>query len=108
MTDYMTIYETVKLLHNYEIECDEKDVRQWISEGRILATENNENYDISEPDVLDFLIDLSNVGTAYEKGIDDQTKIERLMTEVQSLRQEVEELQYEKMKLENELGILPF
>lgn len=53
----MTISKAVKLLHNYEIECDVKDVRQWIAKGKILATENGKDYDIAEKAVLDFLVD---------------------------------------------------
>ncbi|MTW88339.1 hypothetical protein F3157_22455 [Virgibacillus dakarensis] len=105
---YMTLLETIKLLHNYEIECDEEDVRQWINEGKIKAKENGNDYKVDEPDVLDFLVDLSYVGTAYEKGIDDKTKIERLMTEVEELQKENDKLYREKQKLEIELGILPF
>ncbi len=104
----MTISEAIKLLHNHEIECDEKDVLQWITEGKIIATENGKDYDIDELAVLDFLIDLSLIGTAYEKGIDDQTKIERLLAEVKELHQEVDQLRREKMELEYELGIIPF
>jgi hypothetical protein len=57
MDYYMTISKAVKLLHNYEIECDVKDVRQWIAKGKILATENGKDYDIAEKAVLDFLVD---------------------------------------------------
>ncbi|GGB63035.1 hypothetical protein F3157_15760 [Virgibacillus dakarensis] len=108
MKDYMTISETVDLLHNYELECDEKDVRQWIAKGEIEATEFEGNYHIYEPAVLSFLIDLSRVGTAYEKGIDDKTKIERLEEMVQELQKEIDRLRCEKLKLELQLGILPF
>lgn len=61
-----------------------------------------------EPDILDFIDDLSKIGTAYEKGIDNNTKIERLEKEIEKLHQEVDNLRSEKLKLELELGILPF
>ncbi|WP_188634383.1 helix-turn-helix domain-containing protein [Lentibacillus kapialis] len=108
MIDYMTISETAQLLHSYEIECDESDVRQWITEGKIKASKDGNNYLVDEPDVLDFLEDLSKVGSAYEKGIDDQTKIARLEKEIKELHKEVEQLECEKLNLELKLGILPF
>lgn len=47
-------------------------------------------------------------GTAYEDGIEDQTKIDRLIKEVFTLKKEIETLKAEKAVLEDSLGILPF
>ncbi|WP_251345546.1 hypothetical protein [Heyndrickxia oleronia] len=46
-------------------------------------------------------------GTAYEPGIDDQTKA-RLMDEIKKLKNENDNLKEIKYKLEEQLGILPF
>ncbi|WP_157404749.1 helix-turn-helix domain-containing protein [Shouchella shacheensis] len=104
----MTIAEAVELLHNYEIECSEKDVRQWITEGEIEATENGADYNIKEQAVLSFLVDLSYVGTAYEKGINDETKIVRLEEKVGALQKEIDKLRCEKLKLELKSGSFHF
>ncbi|WP_130859132.1 helix-turn-helix domain-containing protein [Gracilibacillus phocaeensis] len=108
MDEYMTIAETVDLLHNYEVDCDEKDVYRWIAKGEMEATEHEGNYYILELDMLDFLIDLSNVGTAYEKGINNETKIVRLEKRIQELEKKIDSLRCEKVQLELRLGILPF
>ncbi|QQK74410.1 hypothetical protein HUG15_19625 [Salicibibacter cibarius] len=105
MREYMTLAETLDLLHNYEIDCDELDVRKWIAEGEIEATENGEDFNITEPAVLSFLVDLSRVGTPYEKGISDKTKIVRLEEKVEELQKKIDKL---KCELDFELGRLPF
>jgi predicted nucleic acid-binding Zn-ribbon protein len=48
------------------------------------------------------------MGTAYEKGIDNETKINRLLEENSNLREQIERLQEEKAGLEEQLGVLPF
>lgn len=47
-------------------------------------------------------------GTAYEEGIDDQTKIARLLEEVNGLKSEIAVLKKEKEQLEDRLGVTPF
>ncbi|WBX79472.1 hypothetical protein PD280_17480 [Virgibacillus salarius] len=47
-------------------------------------------------------------GTAFEEGIDDQTKIERLLEEITDLKKQIVKLQEEKAELEDQLGIMPF
>jgi len=44
-------------------------------------------------------------GTHYEEGIDDKTKIARLLEEVASLKKQVEQLKSEKLILEAQLEI---
>ncbi|QQK77784.1 hypothetical protein HUG15_20850 [Salicibibacter cibarius] len=104
----MTIAETVDLLHNYEIECDHITVRRWIMQGKLKAIHEDRIFKVKEPDVLDFLVDLSRVGTAYEKGINDETKIVRLEEKVLELQKEIDKLRCEKVNLEFKLGIMPF
>ncbi|QQK80428.1 hypothetical protein HUG20_11340 [Salicibibacter cibi] len=55
---------------------------------------------MKEPDVLDFLDDLSRVGTAYEKSFNDKTKIVRLEEKVKELQKEIDKHRCEKLELE--------
>lgn len=52
--------------------------------------------------------DQSTVGTAFEEGISDKVRIERLLKYIQKLEEEMEELRWGKTLLEFELGIIPF
>jgi hypothetical protein len=47
-------------------------------------------------------------GTAYEEGIDDQTKIAHLTEERDELKRKIETLEMEKRVLEELVGIQPF
>lgn len=47
-------------------------------------------------------------GTAFEEGIDDQIKIERLLEEITDLKKQIVKLHGEKAELEDQLGIMPF
>lgn len=104
----MTILETIILLQEHKINCDRYTVEKWIEEGKLMATVINDEYEINLSEVVDFLYNLSLVGTADEKGIDDKTKIERLRTLVERLEVENDKLRWEKTLLEFELGISPF
>jgi predicted RNase H-like nuclease (RuvC/YqgF family) len=90
------------------IKCNINNVKQWLKEGTLKANEGNESYKISEDEVYNFLETYRWIGTAYEEGIDDQTKISRLLEEISDLKQKVSELQKENGKLVDQLGILPF
>jgi len=100
--------EATSLLHSYGIKCDKAMVKQWLIEGQIKGIEKNGNYNVEEIEVYDFLETYRWEGTAYEKGIDDQTKITRLLEEIQDLKRQVSKLEKEKAELEDQLGIMPF
>ncbi|WP_181418125.1 hypothetical protein [Ureibacillus chungkukjangi] len=48
------------------------------------------------------------IGSPYERGINNETKIDRLLEEIASLKAKVSKLQDEKHELELELGKMPF
>lgn len=100
----LTIKEATSLIHSYGLKCDEVKVTEWVSDGKIKGFENK----IEEDDVYNFLEAYRWEGTAYEKGIDNKTKISRLLEEIADLKNQVSELQEEKAKLEDRLGISPF
>jgi len=100
--------ETTALLHTYGFKCDMKMVSHWISEGNIKSIENGEAYEVLEEEVYRFIEVYRWEGTASEEGIDDQTKIERLLEEIVDLKGQIIKLQKEKAKLEDQLEIMPF
>lgn len=108
---FMTVLneqEATFLLHSYGIKCDKKIVKQWLIEGKIKGTENNGSYIIEEEKVFEFLEAHRWEGTAYEKGIDNETKIKRLLVEIADYKERIEDLEQENSKLMDQLGILPF
>lgn len=103
----LTLIEATSLLHSYGIKCDQKMVKQWIESGLIKGQESKFNYSIEDEAIYDFLHSYQWEGTAYEIGIDDKTKIKRLLIEIEGLKAQVSKLTSEKEKLEDQLGILP-
>jgi predicted RNase H-like nuclease (RuvC/YqgF family) len=100
--------ETTALLHSYGFKCDTKMVIHWIREGNLKRLENGGEYEVLEEEVYRFIEAYRWEGTAFEEGIDDQTKIERLLEEIADLKGEIVKLQEEKTELEDQLGIMPF
>ncbi|OIJ08407.1 hypothetical protein BKP35_17690 [Anaerobacillus arseniciselenatis] len=88
--------------------CDEKKVRQLIKSGEIKAIKIKGRYSIHPYEIEKFLHNLQYSGTAFEMGIDDKVKIERLLKEVERLKNEVSKLEYENVNLKISLGIMPF
>ena len=82
--------------------------KQWLMEGQIKGIKKNGNYNVEANEVYNFLEIYRWEGTAYEKGIDDKTKISRLLEEINDLKQQVSKLEEEKAELEDQLGIMPF
>ena len=103
----LTIQKAINLLHSYGLLCDQDKVRQWLKEGKI-GSKINGTYIINEADIYDFQETLRWEGTAYENGIDDKTKISRLLEEIEQLKRQISDLQEEKEKLDDQLGITPF
>jgi predicted site-specific integrase-resolvase len=104
----LTEQEATFLLHSHGIKCSLNDVTQWLSEGKIKAFEEDGRYTIKEEELYNFLHHYRWEGTAYEPGIDDKTKINRLLEEIEDLKQKILQLQNENVKLEEQSGILPF
>jgi hypothetical protein len=84
----------------YEI----KLIIEWLTEDPLSPDTDQ----VSEKDIHRFNEWLSCKGTAYEEGIDNETKISRLHEEINILRKEVEELKWKNAILEELLGITPF
>lgn len=82
-----------------------KKVAEWVEQGLIKATGDRNHIAIKLEDLEEFVEDCQWEGTPYEKGIDDQTKIERLLEEVMELKRENIRLQEENAEYALKLGI---
>ena len=100
--------EATSLLHSFGIKCDKAMVKQWLIEGRIKGIENNGSYLVDENEVHNFLETYMGKGTPFEKGIDNETKIKRLLEEIADYKKRIKELEQENFKLMDQLGIPPF
>ncbi|MGD6805314.1 hypothetical protein ACQCVK_22465 [Rossellomorea vietnamensis] len=104
----LTLEESTSLLHSYGIKCNKAIVSKWISEGKIKRITESEEILVSDEEIEDFLHWYQWEGTAYEPGIDDQTKIARLWEEVKELRLENNRLRSENKDLLLDREALPF
>lgn len=96
---FLNVREAMLLMHSYGIKCDRRLVEQWLMEGKLKGIDNEGIYMVEEEEVHEFLEAYRWKGTAYEKGIDDKTKISRLLEEISELRQRIKELEDENLEL---------
>lgn len=103
--------EAICFFHTYGFRVDEEQVKEWAAQNNKkanVAGVSDQNGPIAEEDLHQFNEYWIWKGTAYEEGIDDKTKIERLLDEVAELRQKISKLETENDKLKLDLGIMPF
>jgi len=99
-----TAAEATNFFRSYGTECDVNEVKEWITN-----TPNLDRGDqVDEWDLYAFNNWIQCKGTAYEPGIDDKTKIERLLEEISELKKENEALKEEVYKLATDPEYLPF
>lgn len=100
----MRVSEAIKFFRTYGIKCDENDkfVEEWLNSSPIRKGSRDP---FSEDDLDDFNDWCRWKGTAYEKGIDDETKIKRLLEEISELKSEIDALRKENNELEVRLGV---
>ena len=101
-------HETARLMHSYGMKCDKETIKRWVKEGTLKGIINGYLYEIHIDDVEIFLYDYQWNGTAFERGIDDSTKIQRLLDEVYALKHRVLELENINTELNFKLGEIPF
>jgi hypothetical protein len=104
----ITVKEATHFFRSYEVKCVEKLVGEWMDQCQVGRDLRDLKDEIDEWDMYNFSDWCSVYGTAYEDEIDDQTKINRLLKEIDELKKENETLKAEKIALEDSLGILPF
>jgi hypothetical protein len=83
-----TAKEATTFFLSYGLKCDEKLVKEWLND---MVTKNKRNQ-VSEDDLYRFNEWCRWKGTACEEGIDDQTKIARLVEEINALKCEIASL----------------
>lgn len=110
----LTIEEATSILcSDYGMESNGEKVTTtivdgWVEQGLIKSNGDRINRTIDIADLEDFVEDCRWKGTAFEKGIDDQTRIKRLLDELFRLRVENERLQKENYEYALKLGIGDF
>lgn len=92
-----TVREATTFFRSYEVKCEEKLVQEWMDSIDL----DDDTQPLSEEDLHEFNEWRRWKGTAYEEGIDDQTKIARLIEENRALMIEVELLKKEKCESES-------
>ena len=97
--------EAIRFFKSYGFRVDEESVKEWVKENNKKANKACESRPIDEDDLYSYIDWCVVKGTAYEEGIDDKTKIARLLEEVSLLKKEVKALKDEKRHLENLLGM---
>lgn len=101
----LALTKTTKFFRSYGIKCNEELIAEWLNTA---SRRENLSEQVCEDDLYYFNEWCRWKGTPYEEGIDDQTKIARLLEEINDLQSEVSALKKEKENLELRLGINPF
>lgn len=104
----VTAKEATRFFQIHEVKCDEELVNEWMDKNQVGYDLKSERDAISEWDMYNFSAWHKVRGTAYEEGIDDKTRIERLLEEIADLKSENTKLQQEKYDLLAKLTPLPF
>lgn len=99
-----TAKEATQFFRSCGTDCDEATVEKWIVDTPAIGRNNR----VDECDLTAFNDWLMCIGTSKEPGIDDQTKITRLLEEVSVLRKENESLREEIFKLATDPDYRPF
>lgn len=107
----LTVKEVTAFLNDHHITSSEQMVRRWLRQGRIKGVRPEKRkvgWRICTRDLIEFIESLQWEGTAYEEGIDDKTKIDRLLAEISELKSKIEDLKAENDQLRDKLGVPPF
>jgi len=84
--------EAIRFFKSYGFRVDEGSVKEWVEDNNKKANTTCESRPVDEDDLYRYNDWCFIKGTAYEEGIDDKTKIARLLEEVTQLKKEVEKL----------------
>lgn len=104
----VTVKEATLFFRSYHVKCDERLVSEWMDKCPVGQKLNAPNAKIDEWDMYNFNDWCIVYGSVYEEGIDDQTKIIRLLKEVANLSMKTEDLEKDNFELQSKLNGLPF
>ncbi|WP_243293150.1 hypothetical protein [Bacillus sp. FJAT-47783] len=97
--------DAINFFNSYGLKVDKRSVIEWVREQNEKSDMTSKSRPIVEEDLYRYNDWCMVKGTAYEVGINNQTKISRLLEENSLLKQEIEKLKEEKQQLENLLGL---
>ena len=103
----MSVYnakEAIQFFKTFGFRVDEELVNEWVAENNRNVSLTGETRQMLEADLYCFNEWCLIKGTAFEEGIDDKTKITRLLEEVSELRKEIQSLKDESWQLKELLG----
>lgn len=86
----------IQFFKTYAFRVDEDLVREWVAENNRNTSFTCGTRQVAEADLYRFNDWCFAKGTAYEEGIDDKTKIARLLEEVSALKKEIKSLKDER------------
>lgn len=104
----LDVKEAMVLLRACGRRCNMHKVEQWVMEGKLKGTESEGIYTFDEEEIYRFLDTYKWEGTAYEKGLDDKTKVSRLLEDISYFRRKVIELENENRELKEKLSLSEF
>jgi hypothetical protein len=104
----LNVEEIMILLRACGRRCNKHTVEQWLMHGKLKGTESEGSYTVEEEEVYKFLNSYKWEGTAYEKGLDDKTKVSRLLEDLSYFRQKIKELENENRELKEKLSLSEF
>ncbi len=107
----LTVKEALCVLDDHYITSSEQMIRRWLRQGKLKGIRSQNRKDgwrICEKELYRFMESLQWEGTAYEEGIDDATKIKRLLEEIKELKLQIQKLEKINEDLNTKLGIPPF
>ena len=97
--------DAIHFFNSYGLKVDERSVIEWVREHNKKSDVYSQSRQIVEDDLYSYNDWCMVKGTAYEVGINNETKISRLLDENTLLKQEIEKLKDEKKQLEMFLGL---
>ena len=81
--------EAIRFFKSYGFRVDEDSVREWVEDNNKNANKNSESRQVVEADLYRYNDWCLVKGTLYEEGIDDKTKIARLLEEYLGLKRKL-------------------
>lgn len=102
------VKEAIQFFKSYGFKVDENLVKEWVKDTNKLESPSSKIRPVVEDDLHRYSDWYFVRGTAYEEGIDDKSKIARLLEEVSLQKRQIVDLEKEKRHLEELVGLNDF